>query len=253
MKERVEDLIIVLTDGRKLPCRMNVIQSPKDFDIELQEWAEDNYDLIDHLDPWEKVRALKLSDGTIVDCNAIYPDSDEPVEEIQSYVDACEGLDRLGLNAEYFELIRDDNASYKQYLEESMSRIKPYDYSWDTPEKIIENIHTVKVFAEWGADSLYGISGVTDPEVYIAAHQLWLKLKDAFNAEARYYVEGQRDDDEHICLGSVGPVDDREVLRSAWFNALNGQEYGDYDELTSIIEALHHKEKLETGIIYFGS
>ena len=42
-------------------------------------------------------------------------------------------------------------------------------------------------------------------------------------------------------------------MRSLWWAALNGDEYGDYDQLTAIIEMLHDGEDLQTGTIRFGS
>ncbi len=134
-----------------------------------------------------------------------------------------------------------------------MSIIEEYDYTWDTPEKIIENLNTVRDFGGWGITSLAEHAEVTDPEVYRAAHALWLKLKEVFNAEAAYYVDGNTDYDGHPYLGSVGPTEEREVMRECWFESLNGDEYGDYRQLTRIIEMLHDGEELETGTILFGS
>lgn len=54
-------------------------------------------------------------------------------------------------------------------------------------------------------------------------------------------------------LGSVGSKECCEVMRSFWWEALNGDEYGDYDKLTAIIEMLHDGEDLQMGIIQFGS
>jgi hypothetical protein len=82
-----------------------------------------------------------------------------------------------------------------------------------------------------------------------AANELWLKLKEAFNAEAATYDPEAYDS----VLGSIGEKERREVLRSAWWNHLNGDSYGDYYVLTGIIEALHDGETLETGTIVFGS
>ena len=105
MNKNVQDLIIVLRDGRKLPCSMEVNQAPKDFDIELQEWAEDDYDQIERLDPWKGVKAIRLQDGTVIHCREIYPDK----EELESYTEAADGLARLGHTDGYFELLQDDD------------------------------------------------------------------------------------------------------------------------------------------------
>ena len=145
--------------------------------------------------------------------------------------------------------------------EKATAKVEKYDYSWDTPEKIIENIHTVREFPSWSKKTLAEISGTDNPEVYRVAHELWLKLKDAFNAEAEWYDENLCDSDQEAYwddygyLGSVGPVEEREVMRGAWFDTVDedGKYAKLYEPLTSIIEALHHHEKLETGTIFFGS
>ena len=97
--------------------------------------------------------------------------------------------------------------------------------------------------------TLADIIGTDDAEVFRQAHKLWLKLKEAFNREGADY-------DSALCnsiLGSVGNKECREVMRSLWWAALNGDEYGDYDQLTAIIEMLHDGEDLQTGTIRFGS
>ena len=124
-----------------------------------------------------------------------------------------------------------------------------YHYNWDTADKIIENMETIVKFPTFGVGSLVKMTGIKNPETYRKAHELWLKLKDAFNAEAESYNPERYDSR----LGSGGPVERREVLRSAWFDLLNGDSFGDYGELTIIIEILHDHEKLETGRILFGS
>ena len=78
------------------------------------------------------------------------------------------------------------------------------------------------------------------------AHALWLKLK---NKEAAHYDPKTNTSK----LGSIGDKSNREVVRSMWWVALEGNQYGDYDILTSIIETLHNGEQLETGKITFGS
>lgn len=109
MNKNIQDLIIVLKDGRKLPCSMEVDQSPKDYDVELQQWAEDDYDQIDRIDPWEGVKAIRLKDGTVIHCNALYINRNESVEEIGSYKEACDGLDNLGIEDGYFELLQTED------------------------------------------------------------------------------------------------------------------------------------------------
>lgn len=140
----------------------------------------------------------------------------------------------------------------KEYAEEMKRRkelkAEPYEYQWKTAEEIIANMHTVKDFTG-SKGTLADLTGVTNPEAYRKAHELWLKLKDAFNAEAATYDPEAYDSK----LGSVGEVERREVLRTIWWDELS--EYGEYeyDDITSIIEVLHHGEKLETGTIIFGS
>ena len=109
MDKNVQDLIIILKDGRKLPCSMEVNQAPKDFDIELQEWLGDDYDLFDHLDGWYDVKAVRLKDGTVIYCNAIYPLKSEHVEEISSYKDVIDTFAFMGIEDEYFEIIQQED------------------------------------------------------------------------------------------------------------------------------------------------
>ena len=88
-----------------------------------------------------------------------------------------------------------------------------------------------------------------DPEIVRKAHEIWLRLRDAFNREAKGY-----DHELFISrLGSIGEVSRREVMRSAWWDALGGDVMGEYDTMTRIIELLHNGEQLETGTIVFGS
>lgn len=90
---------------------------------------------------------------------------------------------------------------------------------------------------------------MTEPETYRKAHELWLKLKDAFNTEASTYNPDAYDSK----LGSVGKVERREVLRTRWWDELSEYSEDEYFEITSIIEVLHDHEKLDTGRILFGS
>ena len=128
-------------------------------------------------------------------------------------------------------------------------KVKAYNYEWTTSDEIIRNRHAKRKFPGWGTLALTDIAGSANSEDFRKAHELWLKLKEAFNAEAATYDPEAYDSE----LGSFGGVERREVMRSAWWAALNGDEYGEYCVITSIIEALHHGEKLETGIILFGS
>lgn len=130
-----------------------------------------------------------------------------------------------------------------------MKQIKTYNYEWKTADEVIANMDTVVKFPTYGAGSVAKKTGVTNPETYRKAHALWLKLKDAFNAEAATYDADAYDS----ALGSVGKVERREVLRTKWWDELS--EYGEdeYYEITRIIEVLHDYEKLETGRILFGS
>lgn len=102
---------------------------------------------------------------------------------------------------------------------------------------------------------------------------LWERLVAAFNEEAKTYDPEKYDS----ILGSIGEVEAREVCRPNWWGALGGEEligshyenkqnrgwiskasgtapgYSDYWVITHLIEDEHHGEKLETGVIYFGS
>ena len=127
--------------------------------------------------------------------------------------------------------------------------VKNYNYEWQTDEEIVANAHTKRSFHGREETTLADIIGTDDAEVFRQAHKLWLKLKEAFNKEGADY-------DPALCnsiLGSVGSKECREVMRSLWWAALNGDEYGDYDQLTAIIEMLHDGEDLQTGTIRFGS
>ena len=127
--------------------------------------------------------------------------------------------------------------------------VKNYNYEWQTDEEIVANTHTKRSFHGREETTLADIIGTDDAEVFRQAHKLWLKLKEAFNKEGADY-------DPALCnsiLGSVGSKECREVMRSLWWAALNGDEYGDYDQLTAIIEMLHDGEDLQTGTIRFGS
>ena len=127
--------------------------------------------------------------------------------------------------------------------------VKNYNYEWQTDEEIVANAHTKRSFHGREETTLADIIGTDDAEVFRQAHKSWLKLKEAFNREGADY-------DPALCnsiLGSVGSKECREVMRSLCWAALNGDEYGDYDQLTAIIEMLHDGEDLQTGTIRFGS
>ena len=127
---------------------------------------------------------------------------------------------------------------------------KKYNYEWKTAQEIIANRNTRLYFEGWGMATIEQIAGSADNKDFESAHKLWLKLKDVFNDEAKGYDPNNYDTSK---LGSVGPVGRREILRHEWWDILDGNNYGDYYTITRIIEALHHGEKLETGIILFGS
>ena len=126
---------------------------------------------------------------------------------------------------------------------------KAYNYQWKTADEIIANIHTTVKFPTFGIGTVADKTGVTNPDTYRKAHELWLKLKDAFNKEAATYEPEAYDSK----LGSVGKVERREVLRSAWWDELSEYAEDEYYDITRIIEVLHDYEKLETGRILFGS
>ena len=126
---------------------------------------------------------------------------------------------------------------------------KAYNYEWKTAEEVIANINTQIKWSKHMVCSIAELTKETNPEIYRKAHALWLKLKAAFNAEAETY-----DHEAYSSkLGSVGEVERREVLRSAWWDELSEYAEDEYFKITSIIEVLHHGEQLETGTIIFGS
>lgn len=126
---------------------------------------------------------------------------------------------------------------------------KAYNYEWKTAEEVIANINTQIKWSKHMVCSIAELTKETNPEIYRKAHALWLKLKVAFNAEAETY-----DPEAYSSkLGSVGEVERREVLRSAWWDELSEYAEDEYFKITSIIEVLHHGEQLETGTIIFGS
>jgi len=125
-----------------------------------------------------------------------------------------------------------------------------YNYEWTTAEAIIANRDTQRQFGGWGDyDTLNKIANNPTEQECEFAHDLWLKLKAAFNKEAKHY-----DPETNTSkLGSIGKKNDREVMRSMWWDLLEGDRYGDYDKITRLIEALHGGEQLATGRISFGS
>lgn len=127
--------------------------------------------------------------------------------------------------------------------------MKKYEYEWDNAIKVIQNKNTKIEFSGWGETTLTEVSDNAKDEIYVIAHRLWLKLRDAFNEEAEIYYHRLY----QSRLGSIGRKENREVLRSKWWEFLKGDKYGDYHTLTRIIELLHNGEKLESGTIHFGS
>ena len=127
--------------------------------------------------------------------------------------------------------------------------VKTYKYEWKTADEIIANMHTTVKFPTCYVGTIAKWTGITNPETYRKAHALWLKLKDAFNAEAATYEPEAYNSD----LGSIGKVERREVLRTRWWDELSEYAEEEYSDITSIIEILHYNEKLETGRILFGS
>ena len=57
----------------------------------------------------EGVKAIRLKDGTVIHCNALYVNRNENVEELGSYKEVCAGLDNLGIENEYFELLQQED------------------------------------------------------------------------------------------------------------------------------------------------
>lgn len=110
---------------------------------------------------------------------------------------------------------------------------------------------------------------MTNKERVKIAGILWERLKTAFNEEAKTYDPEAYESR----LGSVGPVEAREVCRQDWWRSLGGGKlinssfenrqmivpgqsndgFDDYWEITHLIESEHQGEKLETGRITFGS
>lgn len=127
-----------------------------------------------------------------------------------------------------------------------------YNHGWTTADEIIANKH--KKLFPWD-DQVLSIAEIVetdDDQNFKNAHELWLKLKDAFNKEAKHY-----DPETNMSrLGSIGDKSEREVMRSMWWDFLKaGKAYGEesYDVLTFIIEILYGRMQLETGTILFGS
>lgn len=130
-----------------------------------------------------------------------------------------------------------------------MKKAKTYKFQWKTAEEIFENRKERMFFPCWGTGTLEEMLGEMSFEDYKNAHELWLKLEEAFNKEAETYEPEAYNSN----LGSVGEVERREVCRPNWFYELDGDKYGEYGTMTSIIELLHHGEQLKTGKILFGS
>lgn len=131
----------------------------------------------------------------------------------------------------------------------SIMTIRTYKYEWKTADEVIANMHTTVVFPTSYIGTVAKWTGVTNPDTYRKAHDLWLKLKDAFNAEAATYEPEAHES----VLGSIGKVGKREVLRTSWWYKLSEYAEEEASDIISIIELLHYNEKLETGRILFGS
>ena len=132
---------------------------------------------------------------------------------------------------------------------EEVVKMINYNYEWKTLDEILRNKKTKVCFRGYSETSLDEITDGASNKDYKIAHELWLKLKEAFNKEAEIY-------DHELYqskLGSIGPKEKREVLRTMWWDFFEGDKYGDYRTITRIIEMLHDGEELETGIIHFGS
>ena len=54
-----------------------------------------------------------------------------------------------------------------------MKNIKTYKYEWKTAEEVIANMDTVVKFPTFGVGSVAKKTGVTNPETYRKAHELW--------------------------------------------------------------------------------
>ena len=120
---------------------------------------------------------------------------------------------------------------------------------WRDGGEAVRNKNRERVFGGWGVTTLANIISEAADQDYENAHSLWLKLKEAFNKEAKHYDP----ETNSSRLGSIGDKSEREVMRSMWWQKLDGDKYGDYEIITRIIELLHGGEQLETGVIVFGS
>lgn len=88
---------------------MDVNLCSGDIDIELQQWAEDDYDQIGRLDPWKDVVGVELEDGNQTLCNAPYPDRLDSVSEVSCYQDMKDGLAFMGPENEKIILLQSDD------------------------------------------------------------------------------------------------------------------------------------------------
>ena len=98
-----------MKDGRKLPCTLDPSMCSGDIDIELQQWAEDDYEQIDRVDPWNDVIGVELKDGNQILCNALYPNQSDSVHEVASYQDLIDGLALMGLENEKVTLLQSED------------------------------------------------------------------------------------------------------------------------------------------------
>ena len=63
-----------------------------------------------------------------------------------------------------------------------------YNYESENLDEILGNKKTKVYFKGYGETSLDEITDGASDKNYKAAHELWLKLKDAFNAEAKFII-----------------------------------------------------------------
>ena len=108
MEKKNYDYIIEMKDGRLLPFSVEKALPGKEFDMALSEWFEDDYDNIKSYREWSDVVAIKVDTITML-VNAVYPEKDEPMDEIKSYDDILDGLASRGwTKLPYIELITSD-------------------------------------------------------------------------------------------------------------------------------------------------
>lgn len=116
MEKKSYDYIVEMNDGRLLPFSLDEPVSGKEFDMELSEWFEDDYNNIKNCREWSDVVGIKFDNLELMK-NAIYPQKNESVHEIESYQDILEGLAYLGwTELPNFELITTDTLDEEKCL-----------------------------------------------------------------------------------------------------------------------------------------